>query len=176
MKQQPVRRYFHRGRPITEVEALDHRGLLRDGVTLSVPVSLCDAVTTKARVVDALGGTTGLHRPGARYDVLVRDRHRREAAAAYRAYDAEKATEWMGNPPTGAGSKGPIGQREGDICNLNGWPGRLRKDAKGNFYCDIFLVVTRPPHGSAQTAMAVGPTKMAKSAKPAAAPGRLTPP
>jgi hypothetical protein len=68
---------------------------------------------------------------------LVRDRHRQEAAAAYRAYDAEKATEWMGNPPTGAGSRGPIGQRAGDLCTLNGWPGRLRRDTEGNFYCDI---------------------------------------
>jgi hypothetical protein len=93
-------------------------------------------------VVDAFGTTSGLHRPGSRHfssndasDVLARDRHRRDLAQAYRDYDLAAENSWR-NPPTGAGSSGPIGQREGDQCTKNGFAGVLRRGPDG-FYCDI---------------------------------------
>lgn len=40
----------------------------------------------------------------------------------YSAYDSDLQNAWRGtdqNPPTGAGSHGPIGQRAGDVCMTN---------------------------------------------------------
>jgi hypothetical protein len=120
------RKYFRRGVPIPEAEALDHRGLIRDGVALHVPVSLRDAAS-KTQVVDALGGAARLHQPGPRYLTADAARARRDKAVAYAAYDAEAANAWR-SPPTGAGANpnGPIGQREGDLCTINGAPGHLQ--------------------------------------------------
>jgi hypothetical protein len=43
---------------------------------------------------------------------------------------------WRGNI-TGAGEREFVGQREGDLCTLNGSRGRLRKDDNGKLVCVI---------------------------------------
>ena len=45
----------------------------------------------------------------------------------YDKYDADLAEQWKAKPPTGAGSRGPRGQQEGDLCTVDGSPGRLKE-------------------------------------------------
>jgi hypothetical protein len=89
------------------------------------------------RVTDGAGGTRGLSRPGFRLPVSERrtsDTATRDARQ--RAYDSylEDLTNAWRTPPagfggdptiTGAGSRDPIGQREGDLCMIDGEAGHL---------------------------------------------------
>ena len=65
---------------------------------------------------------------------------------AYRQYDVDIQKAWRNgdadpwsnnNPPTGAGSHGPLGARPGQPCTKNGWKGTLKRAADGSLYCDI---------------------------------------
>jgi len=66
--------YFTRdGRPLSEREAHDRHGVIRDGVIVRIPMQFCDSAddprlrfTSDCRVTDGQGGVAGLHRPGFR--------------------------------------------------------------------------------------------------------------
>ena len=71
---------------------------------------------------DGRGNPCG-HRPGF---LIATDAAARSAKLkAYRDYQRDLESAYK-NPPTGAGSKGPRGQREGDLCTINGAPGHLQ--------------------------------------------------
>ena len=103
-------------------------------------------------MTDASGGTLGLHRPGWRGedggnvgDQLVRNGHRRDLAELYTRHNDELANEWRsGNPPTGFGSKEFIGQREGDLCTIDGWPGHLRPGQDGELHASLTVSGATP--------------------------------
>jgi hypothetical protein len=59
-------KYRRNGREAGAAEALDEDGILRDGFSVMVPMTMRDALPQHARVTDANGGTAGLHRPGYR--------------------------------------------------------------------------------------------------------------
>ena len=59
-----------------------------------------------------------LHRPGFRF---AADPYAKDAAICqYADYDAAAESAWKGNPPTGFGSHGPQGAKEGDVCIVDG--------------------------------------------------------
>ena len=59
-----------------------------------------------------------LHRPGFRF---AADPYAKDAAICqYANYDAAVKSAWKGNPPTGFGSHGPQGAKEGDVCIVDG--------------------------------------------------------
>jgi hypothetical protein len=120
----------------------DDDDILRDGETLRVRMTMMDsALSDRLRVTDAAGSAVGLNRPGFRLlrggnagDQLARDRLAEMRSEAYRLADEANVNAWK-NPPIGVGSRGPIGQREGDLCMINGFPGHLRPDANGRLTC-----------------------------------------
>ena len=60
----------------------------------------------------------------------------RRVTSAYRQDNIfEENTDRFSKPPTGAGASQFIGAREGDLCTINGWPGRLRPDENGSLQC-----------------------------------------
>jgi hypothetical protein len=160
-------RYFDaRGNELTKRQALDRRGLLRDGITARYGgITLMDTDTMRsvrrtggvpARVTDATGrGGTALNMPGFR--ILDDARGRAAIADARRRYDDDLVNAWrhpvgMGSVPgfeTGAGEKGSTGflgkQREGSPCTRHGWPGVLRRCVDGELYCDIGTADRRVP-------------------------------
>jgi len=86
-------KYRRNGHEVDEDEALDADGVLRDGFSVTVPMTMRDDLTPlqrsvalnglhDARVTDADGTTAGLHRPGYRI-VDAKDAR----AAVERAYD-----------------------------------------------------------------------------------------
>jgi hypothetical protein len=95
--------------------------VLKDGETLRVRMTMMDsAVSDRLRITDAAGSTVGLNRPGFRLlgggnagDQLARDRLAEMRSEAYRLADEANVNAWK-NPPTGVGSRGPIGQRDAD--------------------------------------------------------------
>jgi hypothetical protein len=103
----------------------DNDDILRDGETLRARMALIDgALSDRLRVTDAAGSAVGLNRPGFRLlsggdagDQLARDRLAEMRSEAYRLADDANVNAWK-NSPTGVGSHGPIGQREGDLCRL----------------------------------------------------------
>jgi hypothetical protein len=127
---------------------LDRNGLLKDGHSVRVPLSMRDSSSVQRavaglRVVDGQGGTRGLSRPGFRIAVRTSDAMS-SLDAAYRDYEqglttAYKTPPGFGGDPTitGIGERGSIGQREGDLCTRNGYAGVLRKGDDGQWYCDI---------------------------------------
>ena len=105
----------------------DGRGPLRDGERLRTPLHLMDAMQRDvarhaARITDAMGESgPALRRPGYRVsDAFPRD------WSVYDAYDEAVSRLWENNPPSGAGSSGPRGEREGDSVCV---PDRSHQDA-----------------------------------------------
>jgi hypothetical protein len=121
-----------------DFELINGRKVLKDGRTLHVPMtrmSMMDGLdevqravardAEKHRVTDANGSTLGLHRPGFRVsDVFATDERRR----IYDGYDAELRDAYKM-------TKEFVGQREGDLCTINGFPGHLHRDANGRLTC-----------------------------------------
>ena len=104
----------------------DGRGPLRDGERLRTPLHLMDAMQRDvarhaARITDAMGDSgLALRKPGFRVsDAFQRD------LSIYDQYDEEVSRLWE-NPPPGAGSSGPRGEREGDSVYV---PDRSHQDA-----------------------------------------------
>lgn len=124
-------------RPLRD-EDFDEDGKLRkmpkvlaDGETMrfSMAMSMKDSAG-RSRVTDGNGNDgIALCRPGFR---VVNDASARDAKAeAYRQYDADLRRAYLDadntSSPTGAGSHGPIGAREGEECTLDGAPGHLHR-------------------------------------------------
>lgn len=132
-------------------DAFDERGILRDGARFRVPHRMADGLTRDVadqierarsgdvRVVD-LSGNAGpaLRRPGFRL-VDPRDvsKQMRDAVdQAYSDYETDLTSAYKNNPPTGEGSGEFVGQREHDLCTIDGRPGRLvRDDETGELVC-----------------------------------------
>jgi len=105
---------------------------LQPGERYRVPLHMIDASTV---TIGGSGsdGPLALQKPGYRTITAIDDltvvEARAEAKAQYQLYDAEIQDAWRnGNPPTGFGSRNFSGQKEGDLCTINGRPGRLRYD------------------------------------------------
>jgi hypothetical protein len=114
-------------------DAFDENGLLKDGRTVRVRMSLKDAMALRdrPRVTDAFGRS-----PGSRPGFLISDHGREAKAQAYLDYERELASRWRDqNYPNGAGSSGPIGQQAGDLCSINGAAGVLRPGPDGRLVC-----------------------------------------
>ena len=118
-------RYRRRGRDVTEDEALDADGILRDGFSVSVPMTMRDSVqrAVAQNLHDGHGNRDMVgHRPGFIMDANANDARQR----AYDEYDRAKATEYLGD----ARREG----REGTICTVRnaqfpraqGAPGHVR--------------------------------------------------
>jgi hypothetical protein len=79
------------------------------------------------------------NRPGFRLDISDAGKERRQAVRdAYMARDQEQAEAWRGGAGVtgfGVNPDGPVGQREHDLCTVNGRPGRLRYNANGELQC-----------------------------------------
>jgi hypothetical protein len=139
-------RYFDsQGREVS-AERATRAGVLQPGFTIRVPSYLRDHARQQfadARsywdsnkdtllVTDAarLGGTAG-NRPGFRVlDAPLNRQAVRDARAAY-IRDLETAYE---SPQTGFGVHGMRGSQVGDVCTINGAPGRLRS-VNGELQC-----------------------------------------
>ena len=78
-------------------------------------------------VVDAYCQPAG-HRPGFAFTTDTAARDAKEAA--YRDYHRDLENAW-----TGAGSHGPRGQAEVDLCTIDGRQGRLHRGDDGDFVC-----------------------------------------
>ncbi len=144
-------RYRRHGRDATEDEALDEDGILRDGFSVTVPMTMRDSLQRSiaashlhdGRITDADGGTLGLHRPGARYAARGSFDDAREEA--YRLYDEEVANAWRqpagtyprnanegepGHPEARGGGLAPVvtdareqAYRDYDAAVANAWRG-----------------------------------------------------
>ncbi len=144
--------YFDRhGRELSQAQALDHRGTLKDGTSMRTPLTLRDgkpnpaltdlqrSVASRGHVTDAIG-SSAFNRPGFRITTDAALRDAREAA--YRDYDDALVNSTYKTPPgfggdpriTGQGEHGQRGQREGDACTVRnaefpefvGAPGHIR--------------------------------------------------
>jgi hypothetical protein len=138
-------------------ESLDN--VLQPGDRLRIPMAFCDAMSVdigkhfadsplrrkspnfgnldSARVTDS-NGRTGFNKPGwrkiadnAALDAVeqAHTEYRHWLVNAWRGTDADNS-----NQLTGAGSRGPIGAREGDQCTIDGAPGHLHRDG-GKLVC-----------------------------------------
>ena len=134
------------GVEIDEDEAFE-RGVLRDGVTLSVPTSMRDSMRdsdslkhraandSRIRVKDAFGGEAG-RRPGFAFteDQATCDAKRQ----AYKDYDARKTNEWRDQGEDDPdideffGSGEFIGAQAGDACTVRGAAFPLAQGAPGH--------------------------------------------
>lgn len=105
--------------------------VLKDGHSFRVPMTMADARSPSPHLHDGRGGPVG-HRPGFAFtiDSAISDAKRR----LYDEYDAEISQAYT-SPPTGFGSREFIGQREGDLCTINGAQGRLRRGPDGQLVC-----------------------------------------
>jgi hypothetical protein len=119
--------YRRKGRQISADEALDAHGCLRDGVSLRLAMT---------------DGATVQHRPGFVQDSCTgRDAKQK----AIDQYEHDLTNAWRhgnrplhddGNPPTGIGASRKFrGSREGDLCMVNGSPGRLVRAPDGTLRC-----------------------------------------
>jgi hypothetical protein len=106
----------------TDDDDTDLRKILKDGERMHVPLRMMDGLQRDIAqyFVSAGDGTDSAlasYRPGYRIiDAAQRDLN------AYTAYDADVQTAWQ-KPP----SSGFVGQREGDLCTIDGAPGHLKK-------------------------------------------------
>jgi hypothetical protein len=96
---------------VTEDEAFDPAGVLKDGYGIRVPLMFRDASALadagigfheggdRLLVTDAAGGSAGLHRPGFRFiaDAAMREHSIAAKEAAYRAADEADANAWRGS-------------------------------------------------------------------------------
>jgi hypothetical protein len=139
-------------------DAFDRNGVLKDGRSFRVPLYMADSLTPlqrsvaadsaarghdkifdsmradadRVRIVDAFGGTDGLHRPGARYPrsgvrIVTVDHARQATLASMRSQahalrDAEATYAWRGGP------------QEGDHCTIDGAAGTLVREG-GDLVC-----------------------------------------
>jgi hypothetical protein len=108
--------------------------ILRDGERLRVPMVMMDSwqremVDRFARLHDGAGNAVG-RRPG-----FVVDAAAGRDLSFYDQYDAEVGEAWR-SPQIGTGEREFVGQREGDLCTINGNRGHLRvnKD-RGRLVC-----------------------------------------
>jgi hypothetical protein len=104
--------------------------VLKDG--RRVRFRMTDSRPATLDLHDGRGGLVG-HRPGfvvATDAALLND----AKAKAYDEVEAAMTSAWQ-NPLTGAGSHDLVGQREGDVCTINGWPGHMRCGQDGNLTC-----------------------------------------
>jgi hypothetical protein len=85
-------KYFDaNGNEIAEHNALDYRGVLRDGCTIRTPMTLRDATARRARITDGTDNPFGLSKPGFR----IRTGDTRQSVVdAYEKYDAEICSRW----------------------------------------------------------------------------------
>ena len=96
-----TRRYRRNGRDVDEAEALDERGILRDGYSVTTPMIMRDATPlqraiaqSEARLHDGHGNAPG-HRPG----FVMRDTFFDERDKARAEYEAELCSAWRGSKP-----------------------------------------------------------------------------
>ena len=127
----------------TDDEAINDDGTLRDGH--GIRVSIQDAhKAARNSSPDAeryvlqdreWRERTRANRPGFRLDISDAGKERRQAVRdAYMARDQEQAEAWRGGAGVTGFSvnpDGPVGQRENDLCTINGRAGRLRYDENG---------------------------------------------
>jgi hypothetical protein len=107
-------------------DAFDERGILKDGAHYTVPMKLIDSWGRDVHFEDTVppirdGDGRPLCQPGFARAATTKaaDSARAARRAAYDAYDQTIGEQWR-NPPSGAGSHGFVGAREGDLCTLNG--------------------------------------------------------
>jgi hypothetical protein len=120
-------KYRRNGHDVDEDEALDERGILKDGYAVSTSMFAMDAVqrsVAHARVTDGSGDPSGLHRPGPR---VIADAAMRDAKqAAYDEYRRDIENAWRGDAKETWGEVG-------DQCTVReggrdeGSPGHLRR-------------------------------------------------
>jgi hypothetical protein len=109
-------------------EIINGKPVLRDGAKLTVPLQVRDAMRKRGHLHDGHGNPPG-HRPG--FVMTDNTEAKRRLDEAYRAYEDDLTSAYL---TTGEGSKGPIGQRVGDPCTKDGWPGHL-KMVNGKMQC-----------------------------------------
>jgi hypothetical protein len=130
-----------------EDDALDARGLLRDGRSLRVPLFLKDGApnpeltplqravaetqTRKPLVTDGGTDPLAMHRPGFRVSTNPRERMAADAALteAYEARELADREAWRSSDdyPLNDNARGTSrSQREGDSCSIDGQRGRLK--------------------------------------------------
>jgi hypothetical protein len=137
---------------------LDEHGLLKDGHSLRVRMSMMDSVQTavaRQQIVDGAGRRYGLHQPGYRLNDTFSDRQR-----IYDQYDAEKQNEWR-NPPTGAGERGQRGAKVGEPCTCKGEeysedfgsPGHYAPDRNGELICVPDRIIKQQDHQTTMQAV-----------------------
>jgi hypothetical protein len=144
------------GRPLSEEEALDDNGCIRDGVVMHTSLLMRDALSplqrsvaqSALRVTDSEGGTAGLHRPGwriAAHDVRTRkikhydpegrsvgySEEEEEEAEERKTSDAMTARDaayrdYERDLTTAYLGDAERGKRPGDPCSKDGKPGSLR--------------------------------------------------
>jgi hypothetical protein len=95
---------------------------LQDGQHLRVPMRLIDQLQRELR--DDGDDDAGSHKPG--YRITDAQQH---DPSVYKTYDDDIETAWQ-KPPSG----GFVGQREGDLCTIDGAPGHL-KTINGELSC-----------------------------------------
>ena len=108
--------YRRAGRAVAADEALDEDGILRDGFSVTVPMTMRDSMTPlqrsiaqnaarlhDARVTDADGGTLGLHRPG--YRVADNAAMRDAKQQALDEYENWLTNAWRRGPEVGDARK-----------------------------------------------------------------------
>jgi hypothetical protein len=114
----------------------DDDNILKDGERLRVPMTLMDGIQQAVareslRVTDGAGKTVGLHRPGFR---LSATDARSTDLDVYAEYEKFLVDSWKTPSITGAGERGQVGAREGDLCTIDGRPGHLKK-VNGELSC-----------------------------------------
>lgn len=121
-------------------EVIDGKKVLRDGARWKVPLRMHDALQRDvarhnspqaARLHDGRGGPVG-RKAGFLVNDAVADEDCRQA---YADYDNWLRNEYRKPPTIDAGGEF-IGQRVGDLCTINGYPGRLVSDDEtGELVC-----------------------------------------
>jgi hypothetical protein len=127
-------KYFSRdGRELSEAEALDANGIMRSGVIarhqqFADGRALFDSGQLVVTDFDSTGSSG--NRPGWRCsDSPIHRQAMNDARAAY-LHDLQTAYK----NPSEFGERGMIGQREGDLCTIDGRAGRLRS-VNGQLRC-----------------------------------------
>jgi hypothetical protein len=111
-----ARHLYYRGdREISEHEALDRNGMLKDGVSLRVRTQMRDAATdARARAYEL-------------YDQEIEQRYKHGTVRDVDPTWSAANPKGRSFESTGFGERGtPRGQAEGDSCTINGAEGRLR--------------------------------------------------
>jgi len=112
-------RYYEDGKQISEVEATDARGVVRDGVSVRVRQQFLDGAgflrdaAGPLRITDGSGSADGLHRPGWRVasggsldDMILRDIQRERIQEAHAEYLDGLTNAWQSKSPPGSRQRG----------------------------------------------------------------------